>query len=116
MKAYKNIDDYIHQFPDDSVQSVLNKLRQTIHAAAPKAQEAIKYGIPTFTLNGNLVHFGAFKNHIGFFPTPTAIVAFKKDLSEYKISKGTVQFPLDKPIPYGLVKKIVQYRVKQIKK
>ena len=114
MQTKKNqstsIDEYISNFPKD-VRDVLEELRLVINKTAPKAKETIRYGIPTFTLNGNLVHFAAFKNHIGFYPTPSAIEAFKKELSPFKQSKGTVQFPLDKPIPLELVKKIVEFRV-----
>jgi uncharacterized protein YdhG (YjbR/CyaY superfamily) len=116
MQTKKNqstmIDEYISKFPKD-VRDVLEELRLAIKKTAPKAKETIRYGIPTFTLNGNLVHFAAFKNHIGFYPTPSAIEAFKKELSPFKQSKGTVQFPLDKPIPLELVKKIVDFRVQQ---
>ena len=108
----KTIDAYIKQFPDE-VQDILKKMRTTIHSVVPKAGEAIKYGMPTFTLNGNLVHFAAYKNHIGFYPSPKPIVAFKKELVKYKTSKGAIQFPIEKPIPYALVKKIVRFRVKQ---
>jgi len=109
-KQFTIIDEYISKFPKD-VRDVLEELRRVIKKTAPKAEETIRYGIPTFTLNGNLVHFAAFKNHIGFYPTPSAIEAFKKELSPFKQSKGTVQFPLDKPIPLELVKKIVEFRV-----
>ena len=112
-KKVATIDEYISMFPQN-VQDILNNVRKTIQENAPTAQEAISYGIPTFKLNGNLVHFAAFKNHIGFYPGgPSAIQAFKKELSLYKQSKGSVQFPLDKPIPLQLVKKIVEFRVKQ---
>jgi len=111
-KKPSTVDEYVSTFPKD-VQDILENLRQTIKESAPKAQEVIRYGIPTFTLNGNLVHFAAFKNHIGFYPTPSAITAFKKELSGYKQAKGSVQFPMDKPIPCGLVKKIVRYRVRE---
>jgi uncharacterized protein YdhG (YjbR/CyaY superfamily) len=111
-KQFKNIDEYIGFFSPD-VQLILEKLRKTIQDAAPKAEEAINYGIPTFKLNGNLVHFAAFKNHIGFYPTPSAIVAFKKELSPFKQAKGSVQFPIKKPIPLVLVRKIVRFRVKE---
>jgi len=107
---YQTIDEYIALFPKD-VQAKLEQLRATIKKAAPKAGEAIKYGIPTFTLNGNLVHFGGYKSHIGFYPAPVAIAEFKKELAPYKGGKGTIQFPLDKPIPYPLIAKIVKYRV-----
>ena len=107
----ENIDDYIADFPKN-IQKSLEDIRATIRKAAPDAEEAIKYAIPTFTLNGNLVHFAAFKNHIGFYPAPRGIEAFKKELSAYKGSKGTIQFPLDKPLPLALISKIVKFRVK----
>jgi uncharacterized protein YdhG (YjbR/CyaY superfamily) len=110
--APTTIDDYIAGFPPD-VQAILQKIRAIIRKAAPQAEETIKYQMPTFTLHGNLVHFAAFKNHIGFYPVPTGIEAFKKELSAYKGAKGSVQFPLDQPIPYGLISKIVQFRVKE---
>lgn len=106
------IDDYIARFPPD-VQDILRKVRTTIREAAPEAEEAIKYQMPTFVLNGNLVHFAAFSKHIGFYPTPSGIANFKEELSPYKSAKGSVQFPLDKKIPYGLIKKIVKFRVKE---
>ena len=112
-EKYKNIDEYILRFPEN-VQDIMQKLRQVTREAAPDAQEAISYGIPTFKLNGNLVHFGGYKTHVGFYPTPSAIEAFKKDLAPYEISKGTVKFPLNKPIPYDLVKKMVEFRVKEV--
>lgn len=107
-----NIDEYISLFSKD-VQVILESLRQTIHKAAPKAEEAISYQMPTFKLNGNLVYFAAYKNHVGFYPTPSGIEAFKKELSKYKSSKGAVQFPIDKKLPLGLITKIVKYRVKE---
>ena len=107
----RNIDEYVAGFPDD-VQGLLEKVRMTIRKAAPGAEETIKYQIPTFTLKGNLVHFGGFKNHIGFYPTSRGIEKFKKELSVYKGAKGSVQFPLDKPIPYRLISRIVKFRVK----
>ena len=113
MKSAKNIDEYIKAFPKET-QVVLQKLRQAARIAAPKAGEAIKYGMPTLVLHGNLVHFAAFKNHFGFFPTPSAIVAFKKELAPYELSKGTIRFPKGQPIPYALVKRIVAFRVKQV--
>lgn len=106
------IDKFIAGYPED-VQQVLEKVRATIHKAAPDAEEKINYGIPTFTLEGNLVHFSAFKNHIGFYPTPTGIEKFKSELSKYEMAKGSVKFPLDKPIPYALITKIVKFRVKE---
>ena len=108
----KTIDEYIAGFPED-VQAILQRVRQTIKAAAPNAQETINYQMPTFTLNGNLVHFAAFKNHIGFYPTPTGIEQFKDELSVYKGAKGSVQFPLDKPMPYDLIRRIVVFRVEE---
>ena len=111
-KQFKTIDEYISMFPDD-VRTILNQVRQTIRGAAPEAQETINYQMPTFTLNGNLVHFAAFKNHIGFYPTPTGIEAFKDELSAYKGAKGSVQFPLDQPMPLPLIRRIVEYRVKE---
>jgi uncharacterized protein YdhG (YjbR/CyaY superfamily) len=111
-KRFETIDEYIKTFPEE-VQAILEKMRQTIRKAAPEAEEAISYQIPTFKLNGNLVHFAAFKNHISFFPTSRGIAAFKKELSRYKGSKGTVQFPLEKPIPYDLVRKITTFRRRQ---
>ena len=112
MAAPKSIDEYIAVFPKD-VQKILEELRAAIKKAAPKAEETINYQIPTFTLHGNLVHFAAFKTHIGFYPTPTGIEKFKKELSAYESAKGSVKFPLDHPIPYGLIKKIVAFRVKE---
>jgi len=110
--APKTIDEYIAGFPHD-IQEILEKIRVTIRKAAPDAQEAIKYQMPTFTLKGNLVHFGAFKKHIGFYPVPTGIEKFKDELSVYEGGKGSVQFPLDKPIPYDLIGRIVEFRVKE---
>ncbi len=113
MKVYKNIDEHIRSFPKN-VQVSLKKIRETIKFVAPRAQETIKYGIPTFVLDGkNLVHFGGFKNHIGFYPTPAAIKEFKSELKEYKLSKGAIQFPIGKAIPFGLIKRIVRFRVDQ---
>ena len=111
-KQFKTIDEYIKMFPDD-VQTILNQVRQTIREAAPDAEETINYQMPTFTLNGNLVHFAAFKTHIGFYPTPTGIEAFKEELSPYKGAKGSVQFPIDQPMPLSLIRRIVEYRVKE---
>ena len=101
-KSYKNIDEYIALFPKET-QTLLKKMRATIKEVAPDAEEAIKYQMPTFVLKGiNLVHFAAFKNHIGFYPVPTGIEKFKKELSVYKTSKGAVQFPLDQPFPLDI--------------
>ncbi len=108
----KTIDEYIARFPSD-VQAVLRRIRGIITDAAPEAEEAIKYQIPTFVLNGNLVHFAAFAHHVGFYPTPSGIEQFKDALAAYHSAKGSVQFPLDEPIPYGLIKKIVKFRVQE---
>ncbi len=110
--APKTIDEYIAGFPKD-IHAKLQALRATIQQAAPEADEAISYQIPTFKLNGNLVHFAAFKNHIGFYPVPSGIEAFKQELSVYKTSKGAVQFPHDQPLPLKLVTRIVKFRVKE---
>lgn len=111
-QTVKTIDEYIAGFPQD-IQEILGKIRLTIRKAAPDAEEAIKYRIPTFTLKGNLVHFAAFEKHIGFYPEPTGIEKFKDELSVYAQSKGSVQFPLDKPIPFDLISRIVEFRVKE---
>ncbi len=107
-----SIDNYIAQFPLN-VQQKLQNLRQTIKEAAPQAEEKISYGMPTFFINKNLVHFAAYKNHIGFYPTPSGIDAFSDELSLYKTSKGAVQFPLDQPLPYDLISRIVAFRVNE---
>lgn len=112
MKEFKDINEFIADFPED-IQLILEKIRATIQQAAPDAKEAIKYGMPTFVLNGNLVHFAAYKNHIGFYPAPTGIDAFIEELAQYRTGKGTIQFPVDKPIPYDLVTKVVKFRVEE---
>jgi len=112
---FKTIDEYISSFPK-STQLILNEIRKNIKEVVPEATEAISYGMPTFKLNGNLIHFAAYKHHIGFYPTPSGVEAFKKDLEKYKTSKGTIQFPIDQPIPLELFKRIVKYRVNEIKK
>jgi uncharacterized protein YdhG (YjbR/CyaY superfamily) len=106
----KNVDEYIAEF-SPVVQELLEKIRATIRQSAPDAEEKISYQMPTFTLKGNLVHFAAYKKHIGFYPTPTGIERFKEELSVYKSAKGSVQFPLDKAIPFDLIGKIVRFRV-----
>lgn len=111
-RTSKDIDAYIAGFPYD-VREILEKIRKVIREAAPEAEEKISYQMPTFTLKGNLVHFAAFKKHIGFYPLPTGIEKFKKELSVYQGGKGSVQFPLEKPIPYELIGKIVKFRVKE---
>jgi uncharacterized protein YdhG (YjbR/CyaY superfamily) len=110
--APKTIDDYIAGFPPD-IQEILEKIRLTIKQAAPEAEETISYQMPTFTLIGNLVHFAAFKSHIGFYPTPSGTEKFQKELSIYKGGKGSIRFPLDQPIPYALIGKMVKFRVKE---
>lgn len=110
---FKTIDEFIASFPKN-VRDILEELRRVIRESAPGAEETISYGIPTFDLDGrHLVHFSAYKNHVGFYPTSSGIEAFKKELSPFKTSKGTVQFPLDRPIPFDLVKRIVKFRVKE---
>jgi uncharacterized protein YdhG (YjbR/CyaY superfamily) len=111
-QAPKDIDEYIAGFPKD-VQEILEEIRRTIRKAAPDADEAIKYQIPTFILKGNLVHFAAFKEHIGFYPTPTGIEKLKDELSVYESAKGSVRFPLDQPIPLDLISRIVRFRVEE---
>ncbi len=110
--APQSIDEYIAGFPQ-AVQVLLEKIRSTIRNAAPQAEEAIRYRMPTFTLNGNLVHFAAHQKHIGFYPTPSGIEEFKKELSDYAGAKGSVQFPLDRPIPLDLIRRIVEFRVRE---
>ena len=106
----KSIDEYISQFPDD-VREILQTLRTVIKEAAPEAEEKISWKMPTFALHGNLVHFAAYKNHVGFYPAPSGIEAFKDELSVYKGAKGSIQFPIKQEIPYELICKIVKFRV-----
>ncbi len=106
----KNVDEYIATFPKE-IQKTLKELRATIKAAAPEAEEKISYQMPTFALKGNLVHFAAFKNHIGLYPTSSGTQAFKRELSIYQGAKGSVRFPIDKPLPLKLISKIVKFRV-----
>jgi len=113
---YSTIDEYIASFPPGEQQK-LREMRAVIRRAAPDAEEAIRYGIPTFRLDGsNLVHFAAFKDHLSFFPTASGVEKFRKDLSAYTLSKGTIQFPLDGPVPYDLMEKIVRFRVQESRK
>lgn len=107
------IDEYIAGFPED-VQVMLQQIRITIQKAAPQAVEAISYAMPTFKLQGNLIHFAGYKNHIGLYPAPQGVEAFKEELSVYKGAKGSVQFPLDQPMPLDLIARIVQFRVKAV--
>lgn len=106
------IDKYISGFPKDT-QKLLAQIRAAIRKAAPDAEEKISYGIPAFALKGNLVHYAAYKNHIGLYPAPRGVEAFKKELANYKGGKGTLQFPIDKPLPLNLISKIVKFRVKK---
>jgi uncharacterized protein YdhG (YjbR/CyaY superfamily) len=109
------VDEYINSFPE-ATQRVLEKVRATVSKSAPGAEETISYAIPTFKLNGKaLVHFAAFKSHIGFYAAPTGTEAFKKEFAGYKTGRGSVQFPLDQPMPLALIKRIVEYRVKEIR-
>lgn len=112
MNPVNTIDEYIAAFPSE-VQERLQAMRATIHAAAPEATEKISYQMPTFYLHGNLVHFAAFKNHIGFYPVPSGIEAFREELSAYPQGKGSVQFPFDRPLPLDLVSRIVKFRVEE---
>ncbi|MCU0372200.1 MAG: DUF1801 domain-containing protein [Ignavibacteria bacterium] len=109
---FRSIDEYIASFPEETV-LLLEQIRKTIKQAAPLAEETISYSMPAFRQNGILVYFAAFKNHIGFFPAPSGKEAFGKELSVYKGGKGTVQFPLDKPLPLNLISRIVRFRVKE---
>lgn len=108
-KSPQTIDEYMADFPAD-VQAILQRLRDLVHEVAPDATEKISYGIPTFVLGVNLVHFAAYKHHIGFYPSSSGIAHFENELKDYEISKGTVRFPLDKPIPYDLVRRITEFR------
>ena len=109
-----DMDSYIAAFPVE-IQKTLQKLRKTIQISAPDATEKMSYAMPTFYLNGNLVHFAAYKNHIGFYPAPSGIEAFKKDLAKYKTSKGAIQFLIEEKLPFDLIEKIVKFRVKENK-
>lgn len=109
---FESIDDYIATFPNN-IQEILEILRAVIKASAPDAEEKISYRMPAFALKGNLVHFAAYKNHIGFYPTTSGINAFKKELSIYEGAKGSIRFPIDKPLPYRLISKIVKFRVEE---
>ena len=110
--AYVTIDEYIQMCPKD-VQERLNTIRQLIRRIAPEAQEKIAYQMPTFFLNGNIVHFAAHTKHIGFYPTPSGITRFKRELAKYVSSKGAVQFPMEESLPVELIKKIVRFRVEE---
>jgi len=108
--SFSSIDEYIAAFPEE-IRPLLEELRATIKSAAPDAVEKVSYQMPTFYLKGNLVHFAAYKGHIGFYPTPGGIRAFKDEISIYKNAKGSVQFPIDKPLPLDLIRRIVEFRV-----
>jgi uncharacterized protein YdhG (YjbR/CyaY superfamily) len=108
----QEVERFISRYPAE-VQEILYKIRSIIREVAPEAQEKLNYGIPTFTLNGNLAHYSGFKDHIGFYPTPSGVEKFKKQLSKYEGAKGSVKFPLDQPIPYDLIREIVEFRVKE---
>ncbi|MDF2906130.1 MAG: hypothetical protein K0R34_1451 [Herbinix sp.] len=112
MNEFKTIDEYIATFQPE-VQTILNNIREIIREVVPEATEKISYQMPTFYLDGNLVHFAAFQKHIGFYPTPSGIDAFQEELSKYKGAKGSVQFPLNQPIPYDLIRRIVLYRLEE---
>jgi uncharacterized protein YdhG (YjbR/CyaY superfamily) len=112
MNDATTIDGYIADSPKDT-QEHLKQIREVVRKLVPEAKEDIKYGMPTYVLNGNLLHFAGFEHHIGFYPTPTGIASFKKDLAPYKQGKGSVQFPLDKPMPLALITRIIKYRLKQ---
>jgi uncharacterized protein YdhG (YjbR/CyaY superfamily) len=111
-KEIKTIDAYIMGF-EPEIQKTLNEIRNFIKTEVPEATEKISYGMPTFYLNGNLVHFAAFKDHYGFFPNPSGIDAFEKELLPYRTGKGTLRFPLDKPIPWDIIQKVIQFRVRE---
>jgi len=108
----QTIDEYIQMFPDESRRR-LEAIRQLVRKLAPTAKEKISYRMPTFTLNGNLLHFAGFKNHIGLYPMPDGIKAFQKDLDKFKNAKGSVQFPLNEPLPTDLIERIIKYRIKR---
>ena len=116
MRTIKTIDEYINTFPEET-QDILGKIRAIIVTAAPESVEMISYQMPTFKLRGkNLVHFAAYKNHIGFYPTPTGTAKFSSEIAPYIHGKGSIQFPLTKPIPYGLIRKITKFRVNELNK
>ncbi len=109
---FETIDGYIASFPEN-IQAILEKIRLTIQKAAPEASEKISYGMPTFVLKGNLVHFAAFKNHIGFYSTPSGTAKFRQDILQYKHAKGSIQFPIEQPMPFDLIVQIVKFRVEE---
>ncbi len=109
---FKTVDEYLSALPANT-KAILKEVRKTIRQAAPQAEELISYNMPAFRLNGMLVYYAAWKDHVGFYPVSSAIKAFQKELSDYKTSKGAIQFPIDRPIPFGLITKIVKFRVKE---
>lgn len=112
MENSSSIEEYIANSPEE-VRPILSEMRAFIKSLVPEAGEKIAYGIPTFTLNGNLVHFAGYKHHIGFYPGASGVENFKNELDGYQLSRGTIQFPLDKPIPYDLIRRIVEFRVRE---
>ena len=111
-RHFNSMDEYIRGL-EPEVQAILEELRATIHTVAPEAEEKISYQIPTFYLKGNLVHFAAYKNHIGFYPTSSGVAAFLHELTPYHVSKGAIQFPIDQPLPLDLVRRIVKFRMEE---
>jgi uncharacterized protein YdhG (YjbR/CyaY superfamily) len=109
---FKTVDEYLSSLPANT-KGILEEVRKAIKQAAPQAEELISYNMPAFTLHGRLVYYAAFKNHVGFYPVSSAIKAFQSELSDYKTSKGTIQFPIERPIPYGVITKIVKFRVRE---
>jgi uncharacterized protein YdhG (YjbR/CyaY superfamily) len=112
MKQFKSVDEYIATFPKN-VQKSLSAIRNTVRKLAPEAEETFRYGIPTFRLKGNLIHYAGYERHIGLYPTSSAIKFFSKELAKYETARGTVRFPIDKPLPMPLITKIVKFRVKE---
>jgi len=110
MDAPKNVDDYILQFPPE-LKAILEEVRAVIRASAPEAAERMAYGMPTYTLKRNLIHFAAFKSHLGLYPTPSGVTAFAEELAPYARGKGSIRFPLDRPLPLDLIRRITLYRV-----
>jgi uncharacterized protein YdhG (YjbR/CyaY superfamily) len=116
MKTFDSVEDYIESFPK-KIQDLLNKMRKTILEVIPDAEETFRYGMPTYRMfDTNLIHFAAMKNHVGFYPTPFPIVKFKKELKRFVTTKGAIQFPFDKEIPFSLVNKIIKFRIEEVKK
>jgi uncharacterized protein YdhG (YjbR/CyaY superfamily) len=112
--SFINVDDYINSFPNE-INIKLTKIRNLVHNIIPEATVTIKYNMPTFEYHGNLVHFAAYKNHIGFYPSPSGIIAFKEDIKPFKNSKGAIQFPINKDLPLELIEKIVRFRIEENK-